>query len=97
MHNIVFYVTLQENTADIQSPIALRITYSLKENDVPVLKPGDPFPSLDGMPLLVQNPIEKTFFAYFQKECGDNDICESEVRVSAELMLTKIHGKSTCL
>ncbi|XP_025410272.1 integrin alpha-PS1 isoform X2 [Sipha flava] len=82
---------IKENTVDIQSPIALRITYSLKENEIPVFKPGDPFPSLNGMPLLVQNQSEKTFFAYFQKECGDNDICESQVQVHAELMLTKIH------
>lgn len=77
---------------DIQSPIALRITYSLIENDVPVLKPGDPFPSLDEMPLLVQDQTETTFFAYFQKECAD-DVCKSQVRVNAEFMLPKTRGK----
>lgn len=71
----------------------LRILYSLVQNDIPVLKPGDPVPSLDDLPVLNQNQAEKTFSATFNKDCGNNDTCESKVRVNAELMLPKIAGK----
>ncbi|XP_003246766.1 integrin alpha-PS1 isoform X2 [Acyrthosiphon pisum] len=80
---------IKENTMDIQSPIAMHISYSLVQNDVPVLRPGDPVPSLDDLPVLNQNQAEKTFFATFHKDCGNNDRCESRVHVNAELLLPR--------
>jgi len=77
---------------DIQSPIAMRISYSLVQNDVPVLRPGDPVPSLADLPVLNQNQAEKSFYATFHKDCGNNDKCESRVHVNAELLLPKISG-----
>jgi len=35
---------------------------------------------------------EKTFVATFNKDCGNNDRCESEVHVDAELLLPKKEG-----
>ncbi|XP_060847943.1 integrin alpha-PS1 isoform X2 [Rhopalosiphum padi] len=78
---------IKENTMDIQSPIAMHISYSLVQNDVPVLRPGDPVPSLADLPVLNQNQAEKTFVATFHKDCGNNDKCESRVHVNAELLL----------
>lgn len=71
----------------------MRISYSLIQNDVPVLKPGDPVPSLADLPVLNQNQAEKTFFATFHKDCGNNDKCESQVVVTAELLLPNTSGK----
>lgn len=82
---------------DIQSPIAMHISYSLVQNDVPVLRPGDPVPSLADLPVLNQNQAEKTFYATFHKDCGNNDRCESRVHVNAELLLPRTSGISIFL
>ncbi|VVC46162.1 Hypothetical protein CINCED_3A016546 [Cinara cedri] len=84
-----FTAYLKENTMDIQSKIPLRISYLLIQNDIPLLKPGDPVPSLADFPVLNQNQADKIFFATFNKDCGNNDKCESQVHVNAELVLPK--------
>lgn len=71
----------------------MRISYKLIQNEVPIPKPGDRMPSLDDLPILNQNQAEKIFFATFNKDCGNNDHCESQVRVNAELLLPKNTGK----
>lgn len=71
----------------------MRIAYSLVQNEVPILKPGDPVPSLADLPVLNQNQAEKTFMATFNKDCGNNDQCESQVHVTAEFILPKTPGK----
>lgn len=63
------------------------------QNDILDVKPGDPLPSLDDFPILNQNQAEKTFFATFHKDCGNNDRCESQVVVNAELMLPNTSSK----
>ncbi|XP_050439552.1 integrin alpha-PS1 isoform X2 [Adelges cooleyi] len=80
-------VYLKEKTIDIQSPIALRITYLLVQNNPPMQNPGDPVPSLADLPVLNQNQAEKIFFATFHKDCGKNDRCESQLHVDAQLVL----------
>lgn len=69
---------------DIQSRIALHISYSLVQNDIPT--PGDQVPPLADFPILNQNQAEKTFFATFHKDCK-KDICESDVHLDANLVL----------
>jgi len=71
----------------------MRISYKLVQNEVPILKPGDQMPSLADMPILNQNQAEKIFSATFNKDCGNNDRCESQVHVNAELLLPKNTGK----
>ncbi|XP_050530461.1 integrin alpha-PS1 isoform X2 [Daktulosphaira vitifoliae] len=78
---------LKENTLDIQSPIAFRISYWLVQNNPPTLKPGDPVPSLADFPVLNQNQAEKTFIATFHKDCGNNDRCESQLHVDSQMVL----------
>lgn len=63
------------------------------QNNVPIIKPGDPVPSLADFPILNQNQAEKTFYATFHKDCGNDDECESEVHVTAELVLPMIKRK----
>lgn len=50
-------------------------------------------PSLADLPVLNQNQAEKIFIATFNKDCGNNDQCESQVHVTAELLLPKTPGK----
>lgn len=44
---------------------------------------GNPLPHIDGFPILNQQEASKIFQATFQKECGSNEICESELVVLA--------------
>lgn len=78
---------------DIQSPIAMRISYSLEQNNVPVLNPGDPVPSLADFPVLNQSQAIKTFSATFHKDCRNVE-CESQVHVNADFALPKRKGKN---
>lgn len=40
-------------------------------------------------PILDQTQADRLFEATFQKDCGDNDVCESQLYVNAELELER--------
>lgn len=44
-------------------------------------------PRLDNFPILNQQEADKIFNATFLKDCGANDICESELHLSSNLSL----------
>ena len=48
---------------------------------------GAPLPDINNYPILNQQEAARIFEASFQKDCGNNDICESDLRVSAKLNL----------
>ncbi|XP_011505968.1 PREDICTED: integrin alpha-PS1 [Ceratosolen solmsi marchali] len=80
-------VYLKENTRDIQSPVKFRLNYTLIQ-DEPVMPPeGAPMPDINNYPILNQQEAARIFEATFQKDCGNNDICESDLRLSANLNL----------
>lgn len=49
---------------------------------------GDPLPEIKNFPILNQQEASRIFEATFQKECGSNDICESDLQLEAKLNLT---------
>ncbi|XP_020290925.1 integrin alpha-PS1 isoform X2 [Pseudomyrmex gracilis] len=81
-------VYLKENTRDIQSPIKFRLNYSLIQEE-PVMPPeGASLPKMKNYPILNQQEAARVFEAVFQKDCGNNDICESNLEVMAKLNLS---------
>lgn len=81
----------QENTRDIQSPIKFRLNYSLIQEE-PVMPPeGAPLPDMKNYPILNQQEAARIFEAVFQKDCGNNDICESDLQMIAKLNLSGKH------
>ncbi|XP_012219673.1 integrin alpha-PS1 isoform X2 [Linepithema humile] len=81
-------IYLKENTRDIQSPIKFRLNYSLIQEE-PVMPPeGAPLPDMKNYPILNQQEAARIFEAVFQKDCGNNDICESDLQVAAKLNLS---------
>ncbi|KMQ95119.1 integrin alpha-ps1 [Lasius niger] len=81
-------IYLKENTRDIQSPIKFRLNYSLIQED-PVMPPeGAPLPDIKNYPILNQQEAARVFEAVFQKDCGNNDICESDLQMTAKLNLS---------
>lgn len=60
-----------------------RLNYSILEPDLP-LKPLDTL-----IPILNHSHSERTFQATFKKDCGDDDVCQSQLEIDAELDLAK--------
>ncbi|XP_049862798.1 integrin alpha-PS1 isoform X1 [Schistocerca gregaria] len=82
-------VFIKENTRDIQSPISFRLAYTLVQREPRQAEEGQPLPTIDSFPILNQQEASKVIHATFQKDCGDNDICESELVVDARPVLTQ--------
>ncbi|XP_043467893.1 integrin alpha-PS1 isoform X2 [Leptopilina heterotoma] len=80
-------VYLKENTRDIQSPIKFRLNYTLIQEEPAMPREGSPLPDIKNFPILNQQEAAKVFEATFQKDCGENDICESDLRIKAALDL----------
>ncbi|XP_011147082.1 integrin alpha-PS1 isoform X2 [Harpegnathos saltator] len=81
-------VYLKENTRDIQSPIKFRLNYSLIQEEPVMPREGAVLPDIKNYPILNQQEAARVFEAVFQKDCGDDDICESDLQVKAELNLS---------
>lgn len=82
-------VYLKEKT-DIQTPIKFKLTYTLIQEEPPrVVKEGDPLPNINRYPILNQQEASRLFEAKFLKNCGSDDICQSDLHVVAELNLPK--------
>ncbi|XP_063973900.1 integrin alpha-PS1 isoform X1 [Diachasmimorpha longicaudata] len=80
-------IYLKENTRDIQSPIKFRVNYTLVQDEPKMPREGEPLTDINNYPILNQQEAARVFEATFQKDCGDNDICESDMRVEAKLKL----------
>ncbi|KAG8229480.1 hypothetical protein J437_LFUL010054 [Ladona fulva] len=82
-------VFLKENTRDIQSPIRFKLSYNLVQEEPKIESEDGPLPPIDRYPILNKQKSAYFFEATFQKDCGDNDICESDLFVIASLHLPK--------
>lgn len=74
---------LQEGTKDIQSPIAFKLTYTLLQREPKYRANAPTLPNIQNYPILNQQEASKVFLANFEKDCGDNDLCESDLVVNA--------------
>lgn len=73
----------------------MRLSYNLVQDEPKRPRVGDRLPSMDSLPILNQVQAVKVFHASFLKDCGDNDICESQLSVEANLNLP--HSSKTFL
>ena len=80
-------VFVKEGTRDIQSAIKFRMSYTLIQREPRSPRDGDPLPNINQFPILNQQEASKTFQATFEKDCGDNDFCESNMVTVANLDL----------
>ncbi|XP_055302350.1 integrin alpha-PS1 isoform X2 [Sitodiplosis mosellana] len=78
-------IYIKENTRDIQSPIHFRLNYTIVESTPSTLKVLNP--------ILDQTQADRSFQASFQKDCGSDDLCQSQLEVYAELELDKEDGE----
>ncbi|ODN00073.1 Integrin alpha-PS1 [Orchesella cincta] len=76
-------VFLKEGTKDIQSPIAFKLTYTLIQREPVYIPNAATLPNIQNYPILNQQEASKVFLANFEKDCGENDHCESDLYVNA--------------
>ncbi|XP_016979927.1 integrin alpha-PS1 isoform X1 [Drosophila rhopaloa] len=82
---------IKANTRDIQTPVRFRLKYSLQE---PPLA-ASALTSLN--PILDQTQAHIDFEGTFQKDCGDDDLCESNLVIRAEPNITQSSGNDYTL
>lgn len=80
-HKEIVYI--KENTKDIQTPIKFRLNYLIVEPTLPASA------LINLHPILDKTEADRTFDVSFQKDCGSNDICESQLDVFAGFELKK--------
>ncbi|XP_053682374.1 integrin alpha-PS1 isoform X1 [Sabethes cyaneus] len=74
-------VYIKDNTRDIQNPIRFRLNYTILDMSLPTS-------ALDMLnPILDQTQADRTFEATFQKDCGNDGICQSKFDLKAKLSL----------
>lgn len=80
---------LQEGTRDIQSAIAFKLTYTLIQRE-PLYRPNSGvLPNIQNYPILNQQEASKIVLARFEKDCGENELCESDLFVKATTELDR--------
>lgn len=65
------------------------MTYTLIQREPRSPRDGEPLPNINQFPILNQQEASKIFEATFEKDCGDNDVCESNMVTVANLDLAQ--------
>ena len=92
-----FVVGYVSTHADLQTPVQFAMTYTLiqEEPKVEYGRRGDPLPNIDDFPILNQAQAKKKFQATFEKDCGEDEICQSQLKLVPTLKdKTKELGKT---
>jgi hypothetical protein len=72
--------------SDLQTPVQFAMSYSLVQEEPNMeYKPGAPLPNINDFPILNQAEAKKRFQATFEKDCGTDDICQSEILLTPVL------------
>jgi len=82
------YLKVNKDKSDIQNPIRFQLTFKLLTNDYKNAKQTG-LPEINRYPVLNKIEAQKIFEAKFLKDCGSDDVCESDLRLSADLSLKR--------
>ncbi|KAJ6219410.1 hypothetical protein RDWZM_005222 [Blomia tropicalis] len=82
-HKEVIYLISQQ---DIQNSIPFKLTYSLIQSKPEFPEEGDLLPDVNLYPILDQVEAQRLFYARFVKDCGSDDICESNLVLKGKLL-----------
>ncbi|ELU18032.1 hypothetical protein CAPTEDRAFT_222780 [Capitella teleta] len=74
-------VYLNRNNRDFLNPIAFRLSYKLLDMVPPTMVPGMALPDINEYPVLNEKASSQVFLAQFEKNCGDDNICRSNLHV----------------
>ncbi|XP_077299623.1 multiple edematous wings isoform X2 [Arctopsyche grandis] len=82
-------VYIKENTRDIQSPIGFHVNYTIVQKEPQWSSETSLLPQINRLPILNATRAILTFEGLLLRDCGDDDICESDLVIEAELKLPK--------
>ncbi|XP_013781408.1 integrin alpha-PS1-like [Limulus polyphemus] len=83
-------VVYLRDKSDIQNPINFKLTYTLIQNEPKMPEEGERLPNVNLYPILNQQEASKNFQATFMKNCGTDDICQSDLEFDVEFNLPNI-------
>lgn len=86
-------VVYLRDKSDIQNPINFKLTYTLIQNEPKMPDEGESLPNVNLYPILNQQEASKNFQATFMKNCGSDDICQSDLEFEVEFSLPKENGR----
>jgi len=82
---IIGYVS--DTQTDLQSPVQFSLSYSLVQEDPLVFyNTGRPLPLANSRPILNQQQARRTFYAKFQKNCGNDEVCQAQLSIAPVLL-----------
>merc|ERR1719458_1835484 len=83
--SIVGYVS--DSQTDLQSPVQFALSYSLvQEEPLVEYNTGKLLPLANSRPILNQQQARRTFYAKFQKNCGNDEVCQAQLSISPALL-----------
>ncbi|XP_022236471.1 integrin alpha-PS1-like [Limulus polyphemus] len=86
-------VVYLKEKSDIQNPINFKLTYTLIQKEPIMPEEGEDLPDVSFYPILNQQEASKNFQATFMKNCGADDICQTELQFQVDFNLSKENGK----
>ncbi|XP_074658698.1 integrin alpha-PS1-like [Tubulanus polymorphus] len=72
---------------DLLNPIFFKIKYNIVEKTPDPLKEGEPLPDINSFPTFNKEVSEQFLKVEFIKNCGDDQICHSDLKVDAKVNL----------
>ena len=85
----LIYLKVNKDKSDIQNPIRFQLTFRLLTSSYNKIKQNDRLPEINRYPVLNKIEAQKIFEAKFHKDCGSDDVCESDLRLNADLSLKR--------
>ncbi|XP_045602877.2 uncharacterized protein [Procambarus clarkii] len=85
-------VYLLDAPRDILRPLRFKLSYEIIQREPRPVAEGDPVPDIDDYPILNQQEALRYFEGTFAKDCGLDDICDSDLNVIGSLDLER-HAK----
>ena len=71
---------LSNTHTDLQTPVKFALSYTLVQDEPRVqYNSGQPMIKVNQYPILNQQQALRTFYAKFEKNCGDDDLCQAQV------------------
>ena len=80
---------LSNTHTDLQTPVKFSLSYTLVQDEPKVAyNAGQPLISVNQYPILNQQQALRTFYAKFEKNCGEDDLCQAQLMVEPSLKTT---------
>lgn len=81
---------LSNTHTDLQTPVKFALSYTMVQDEPKVTyNAGQPLINVNQYPILNQQQALRTFYAKFEKNCGEDELCQAQLMVEPKLMTTE--------